>query len=857
METGKICPRPFYHCEITPPGDVYMCCPAFCKNYKIGNILQTNLEQIWHGKAAADFRARILAGDYSHCNPQVCSQTGFFTEAEIRSRYFRNDRLKYPGTFVLSYDTECNLACAICRKKVTRNTEADLGKYRRIEEGFLPFLQDCERIYMSGAGDPFGSEYSRGFIRMINARWPHLKFQFLTNGQMLTPHMYFSLDLDNRIDSLQVSIHAARDSTYRRVARSPNFHSLLRNLDFYTELKKEGMIKTIAYNYVVCAANYRDMPAFAALASQHDAFCFFSTYRNQKMEPFAKNYAAQAIYLCNHPQFGDFLEVLRHENLNLPCCRFNGLLRDLRREAKEGDNQRPASTQDRAGNACLPSKTGAKPAGEIAQPTQTAESIFAGLPLKDYQIAHLLWFDSRYGFAGKTVVEMGSDIPLGTARGMLRLGAARVYAVNPLFPEKMAAPDERIVLARKPGESIDLPDGHADIVFGIALLEHVLNLDAFARECLRILKKDGICYLQGNPLWTCAVGHHTWARQLPDTGNSYYFHDASSPWEDWEHLCVTDKEDAAARLRAKGVPERDIPALVHQLLEDTQISRKTPTAIEETFHRIFGPTCEVIRETCGQKTNKYFAEALKTCSREDLLCKDIKVYLDRTPRAHHNYDWLPLVCLGHSPFPAQFLRISGIKRINNLSPCALPFDYASHHHDATIKYLNTDFADFQDGIEYDANLGFWLNRKDHIAYNHDNDCGSGDREKLISRIKGRIDNFHKLTSSDSPCAFIFSAYFLPSPKDIVSKVLNAIKKIRGGRPFLFILLGDNNLSAEAWPREILTITEKFPCQSLDEWWKSESQKSPQGKEFIHNLGLKIRDALKPLAILLLTKTCAT
>lgn len=234
-----ICPYPYHYFEISATGDVWPCCPAFCNWYSIGNLHKQTLDEIWHGQRADLFRNNLEKGNYSLCNLRTCTVADSLSPDQIKQSYYKDDILKFPETIVVSYDRECNLACRICRKELFQNNDAEEKRCLEIERNFFPYLDNCKKLYMSGLGDPFGSRYARGLIRRTVEKWPHIIFDFITNGLLLNPAMYRELGLKNKVDGLRVSIHAASEEGYKRVTKLGNYQKLLDNLDFFAELKKK------------------------------------------------------------------------------------------------------------------------------------------------------------------------------------------------------------------------------------------------------------------------------------------------------------------------------------------------------------------------------------------------------------------------------------------------------------------------------------------------------------------------------------------------------------------------------------------------------------------------------------------
>lgn len=247
----------------------------------------------------------------------------------------------------------------------------------------------------------------------------------------------------------------------------------------------------------------------------------------------------------------------------------------------------------------------------------------AACSLQPYQKKLLERFAANNGLQGKIVIEAGADLELEVARALLLLGAGHVYAVNSLFREDRKSPDDRITIIRANLEAAPFGSEVADFILGIAVLEHIENLAEFSRACQRLLKADGICFLQGNPMWTSPLGHHTWLSKTP-SGNKYYFTD-KNPWEPWEHLCVRDRNEAENALAKKGLPAEDIGPLAWHLFKGSQASRKSPAEIESVFKKIIGQNCLITRFPTLVKPNAYFEKAREKYPEDDLKCAEMWV----------------------------------------------------------------------------------------------------------------------------------------------------------------------------------------------------------------------------------------
>ncbi len=73
MEDKKYyCTRPFEWFAVLDNGDVSPCCPPWINGYRIGNLYEESVDEVWNGKKAQDFRRSILDGSFEYCNSLSC-----------------------------------------------------------------------------------------------------------------------------------------------------------------------------------------------------------------------------------------------------------------------------------------------------------------------------------------------------------------------------------------------------------------------------------------------------------------------------------------------------------------------------------------------------------------------------------------------------------------------------------------------------------------------------------------------------------------------------------------------------------------------------------------------------------------
>jgi len=182
---------------------------------------------------------------------------------------------------------------------------------------------------------------------------------------------------------------------------------------------------------------------------------------------------------------------------------------------------------------------------------------------------------------GATVLEIGADLDSIGAGMLVEAGAARVISTNfdPEWTEaSLGAIERRFLDARRVGESF-APES-LDVVFGVAVLEHIDGLEAFFHGAKRALKPGGLFFVHGGPIWSCAVGHHL---KLDCGERLYRFGDAArNPVRPWSHLYL-GKDEMTADLAARGVPDEDAAAIAAQIYDVDDKNRKGYRAIDDAF----------------------------------------------------------------------------------------------------------------------------------------------------------------------------------------------------------------------------------------------------------------------------------
>jgi MoaA/NifB/PqqE/SkfB family radical SAM enzyme len=221
---------------------------------------------------------------------------------------------------VLSHDRSCNLACPTCRKDFILADKTEQAQLDKLADAvIMPLLKEAKLVYITGSGDPFGSNHFRRLLKNIDRHsFPDLKIHLHTNGQLFNKRAWEELELSGLVQSCEVSIDAASAETYRVVRRGGDFDRLLQNLAFVRFLHQSGQIEKWTASFVVQAKNFREMPEFVRLIRQFGATdIFFQMIRNWGTFT-AEEFVTEFIGNSLHPDHAEFLEVLKAPELQLP-----------------------------------------------------------------------------------------------------------------------------------------------------------------------------------------------------------------------------------------------------------------------------------------------------------------------------------------------------------------------------------------------------------------------------------------------------------------------------------------------------------------------------------------------------------
>lgn len=312
------CQEPFQYCEIYENGDVYVCCDVWCGFYPIGNIFEESLYDIWHSTnkgRKAKFIQQFIDQNFEHCHPDICLHQKPCSDESFEKLFQKAQKDDKIKRLRLNFDSTCNIKCVFCRNRfITQKenmTEQNIKLKKEVEK-VLPYLNECHTtISFCGVGEFLCSEFHTDLIQQITNNYENINFAFVTNGLLCTEENFKKYNLEDKIEIINVSIHATKPETYEKLCIGGDFNKIKENLKYLSRLKNENKIKTFYMDFVITSINYAEMSEFAKWA-----FSLGATPQFLKLIQFpnyedAKLYEELDITNPNHKEYKNFLKYMQ------------------------------------------------------------------------------------------------------------------------------------------------------------------------------------------------------------------------------------------------------------------------------------------------------------------------------------------------------------------------------------------------------------------------------------------------------------------------------------------------------------------------------------------------------------------
>ena len=318
-ENYAICTYPFESAQISMQGDVYVCCPPWCRSFSFGNIYEQSFDQIWNGEKAKEFRRQFINGNYNICYLNLCVK-------DCSHNVVPTETAPKPKTFIFCYDATCNVKCIFCR---SCHQKQDLTYFNEhMDEIIYDMLENAQNVVLSGVGECLFSPHSRKLIKRISEIYPDIKFSLISNGILCDEKTLTELGIVNKLLSVTVSLHAVKKKTYDKLVIGGDFNRVVKNLRYLSQLKKDGKLTNFILNFVVNAYNYKEMIPYMNMAEEIGATVGFLELL--KLETNEDVYQKLNIFNEKHPEYNNFVKILKNPVFHSGNCTINDCMLNLK-----------------------------------------------------------------------------------------------------------------------------------------------------------------------------------------------------------------------------------------------------------------------------------------------------------------------------------------------------------------------------------------------------------------------------------------------------------------------------------------------------------------------------------------------
>ena len=324
--SDRFCGVPFDYVEIHSGGRLFLCCPTWLPT-QVGSLADSDLVDAFNSDTAQDVRRSILDGSYRHCHKLVCPhiQAGTLPrKTDIRDERHKRVIEQHqapvldPLELNLCYDDSCNLSCPSCRRELISVTSGPEYEERKsIQDKVIRFAfgEPHDRtisVTITGSGDPFGSKLFRELLFGLDgSRYPNANIRFHTNGVAFTPAVWNRLEKIHRnIDSVMVSVDAGSEAQYQITRRGGKWQTLLNNLEFLGNKRREGAFRSLRLHLVVQRDNFRGIPEFVRIGKRVGADRCYLSLLNDWATWTKDEFLARTVWNREHPQFEEFVRVM-------------------------------------------------------------------------------------------------------------------------------------------------------------------------------------------------------------------------------------------------------------------------------------------------------------------------------------------------------------------------------------------------------------------------------------------------------------------------------------------------------------------------------------------------------------------
>ena len=231
------CSYPWQRIKVSCEGDVTMCC--FQQRKCLGNLLNSTLEEIWHGPVAEEVRATTLQNKL-HPSCAAASCPFIHAQHKLAGQRFPVADFGMPTQLEIDLPTQhCNIggenpspenpACIMCERFSRFQRQED--RLNDVCAALKPYVRHLKEIHIQGVAEPFWKNRIFEIMETMDIeRHKHrLMVTTVTNGTILTKEKIDRwLSLPN--SAIVFSIDASTPATYKAIRQLDLYDRVVGNL---------------------------------------------------------------------------------------------------------------------------------------------------------------------------------------------------------------------------------------------------------------------------------------------------------------------------------------------------------------------------------------------------------------------------------------------------------------------------------------------------------------------------------------------------------------------------------------------------------------------------------------------------
>lgn len=215
--------------------------------------------------------------------------------------------------------------------------------------------------------------------------------------------------------------------------------------------------------------------------------------------------------------------------------------------------------------------------------------------MEKYQTKAIKSLCENFDIKNKKILEIGGDLSYSVASYLVNNGAKHVTSIN--IDSKFPTKEISNKISAKNLSATELTKYYNeetfDVVFGVAILEHIDNTSLLLKQIYSVLKKNGLVLLQGGPIWTCSIGHHVWVNC---NENIYRFNNQTkNPIPNWYHLLLSPDKMKTFLVDKQNILPEHADKIVSYIYDGRDLSRIGYADLLEVFDKSQFKILEVLQ----------------------------------------------------------------------------------------------------------------------------------------------------------------------------------------------------------------------------------------------------------------------